>query len=66
MIRRSMVENITVFLGFRAMTFVSHGSMSSLFGRSTISNFLINRKSQRRFQCTFLIFHSSKENDTIF
>lgn len=65
MIRRSMVENITVFLGFRAVTFISHG-MSSLFGRSTISNFLINRKSQRRFQCTFPIFHSSKEDDTIF
>lgn len=25
MIRRSMVENITVFLGFRAVTFISHG-----------------------------------------
>lgn len=24
MIRRSMVENITVFLGFRAVTFISH------------------------------------------
>lgn len=65
MIRRSMVENITVFLGFRAMTFISH-DMSSPFGRSTISNFLINRKSQRRFQCTFPVFHSSKEDDTIF